>query len=63
MNDWEIDEMARLLSLLDLIILNQEGEDYRRWNAANNGIFNLRSCYGMLEDWEGSSFDYISFGV
>lgn len=48
LNDSKKDEMARLLSILDPIIIDPEKLD-ERWLREENGRFSVRSCYALLE--------------
>lgn len=60
LNNWEINELAWLMGLLDSIHISRERTDMRRWDLTSNGCFTVRSCYGILGEGEVPSFFWYS---
>ncbi|RVX03362.1 hypothetical protein CK203_019838 [Vitis vinifera] len=48
-NDWELEAVASLLSVLQGKRLNVGMEDRVVWNASKNGIFSVKSLYNTLD--------------
>lgn len=43
-NDWEVDDMAHLLRIVEHMTLRSDVKDSRKWNLSKDGLFSVRSC-------------------
>ncbi|RVW24664.1 putative ribonuclease H protein [Vitis vinifera] len=57
-NDWELEAVASLLSVLQGKRLNAGLEDRVVWNASKNGIFSVKSLYNTLDSGGAVSFPW-----
>lgn len=46
----EMDEVTRLLDILDEVRLNPSRMDYRRWKLDQSGMFSCHSFYSFIQD-------------
>jgi len=44
LNDWEVDDWARLLGKVDPFCLREGVDDYQHWMFTHNGVFSVESC-------------------
>ncbi|RVW80825.1 putative ribonuclease H protein [Vitis vinifera] len=48
-NDWEVEEVERLLLIIQGKRLNADLEDRMVWNETKDGIFSVKSCFNSLD--------------
>ena len=48
-NDWEVEDLERLLARLGKITLVDELEDTLRWTLSSTGLFSVKSLYKALK--------------
>lgn len=50
LNDWEINEMAYLIGLMENTQLRDDRKDSRCWILYNNGKLSVKTCYQLYGD-------------
>lgn len=58
LNDWELDQMTRVMGFLDQHQILHEREDYRKWSRRHNGSFTVKSCYDIYEVYKSIEFPW-----
>lgn len=59
LNDWEIDQMARLIDVVEHSHPCDDREDKRIWFPSKNGVFSVKSSHGFIVRREESEFNWM----
>ena len=55
-NDWEMEEVGRLLCCLEGKMVSVDEEDRVRWVELNDGVFSVKSLYRVLQPVSSAFF-------